>query len=192
MPTLIAITTAATAVIAALVVIVIAALGLFALLNRRRRLHTRFGPEYDRTVEKLGAYKGESELRKREKRVEDLHIRPLSRADRERFAAEWLAVQREFVDNPAKSLTHADELVGEVMAARGYPVRDFDARAEDISVNHARVVENYRAAHHIALANARGEATTEEIRQAIIHYRVLFDDLVPARPASEYAAAAGR
>jgi hypothetical protein len=187
MPTLIALTPAATAAIIVVVVVIVCALVLFALLGRRQRLHTKFGPEYDRTVEKLGWYKGERELHQRAKRVEQLHIRPLSESDRERFTADWLAVQREFVDNPDRSLVHADELLGEVMAVRGYPMRDFEQRAEDISVNHPRVVENYRAAHSVTLAQAHGEATTEEIRRAIIHYRALFDELVPATHVPEYA-----
>ena len=187
MSTLLAISTAATAVIIVLVVIAVLVLVLFAVLGERKKLRSKFGPEYERTVRKLGTYKGERELRKREKRVEHLHIRPLSEANRERFTAEWLSIQREFVDNPDKSLAHADGLVAEVMTVRGYPVRDFEQRAEDISVDHPRVVENYRAAHNITVTHGRGEAVTEEIRQAIIHYRALFDELVPSIHTDEYA-----
>lgn len=186
MTTLFAITGAGIAVVVILVIAVLA-LALVTMLKRRKDLQTRFGPEYGRTVGKLGMFKGEMELHKREKRVAQLHIRPLSEADRDRFTAEWLAVQREFVDNPDKSLTHADQLVGEVMAVRGYPMREFDQCAEDISVDHPRVVENYRAGHNVTIAHARGEATTEEIRQAVIHYRALFDELVPATYTEEYA-----
>lgn len=192
MSTLVAMTSAATAAITVLVVIAVLALGLFVVLGQRKKLQSKFGPEYERTVGKLGKYKGEWELHKRERRVEHLHIRPLSGADRERFTAAWLSVQREFVDNPDKSLANADDLVGEVMAVRGYPVRDFEQRAEDISVDHPQVVDNYRAAHNITLAHERGNAGTEEIRQAIIHYRALFDELVPPMHTEEYASSTER
>jgi hypothetical protein len=171
-------TTSVILVIAAFAILLLA---LFLVFRRRtERLQSTFGPEYERSVQRLGKYKGESELEKRQKRVEHLPIRQLSQTDRDRFSAAWRAVQAEFVDNPATALARADELVGSVMAARGYPVQDFEQCAEDISVDHPVVVDNYRAAHSIALRCARREASTEEIRQAMIHYRTLFEDLLPA------------
>jgi|SRR6516162_10061219 len=189
MPTVITVPSG-TAVFLVVAVLVIAFLGavLLAILGWRRKLRNRFGPEYERTVGKLGRYKAEWELYKRQRYVEHLHIRPLPEADRERFSAAWQAVQLEFVDNPGKALARADELVAEVMNTRGYPVRDFERRTEHISVDHPRVVESYRVAHNITLAQARGQASTEQIRQAILHYRALFDDLLPATQIEEYTA----
>lgn len=172
-------------------VIVVAALivGAIAWSRRRRSEHLRdrFGPEYERAVETKGDRgKAEAELAAREKRVEKLDIRPLSSAERAEFTQRWAEVQARFVDDPARAVAFADALLGEVMKARGYPVSDFEQRAGDISVDHPVVVEHYHKAHEIAVRHERGQASTEDLRQAMIHYRALFDDLVGAEaPAKE-------
>jgi hypothetical protein len=152
---------------------------MFLRNSKTRRLLTRFGPEYTRTVEESGGKrKAEAALEQREKRVEGFAIRPLAASDRERYIASWRTVQAEFVDDPKKSVTQADQLLGDVMSTRGYSVSDFEQRSADISVDHPLVVENYRAAHEIAVRHATGRASTEDLRQAMIHYRTLFDELV--------------
>jgi hypothetical protein len=144
-------------------------------------LRDRFGPEYDRAVEARGDQaKAEADLAAREARVKKLDIRPLEPAERREFSARWEQVQARFVDDPARAVTFADALIGEVMHARGYPVSDFDQRAGDISVDHPIVVDHYRTAHDIAVRHSRGDASTEDLRQAMIHYRALFDNLVGA------------
>jgi hypothetical protein len=152
------------------------------LLERRRtaRLRGRFGEtEYERAVVERGdRRRAEAQLDARAKRVESFHLRALSATDRARFIAAWEQVQAHFVDAPSGAVAEADQLLGDVMATRGYPVGDFEQRAADISVDHPVVTQNYRAAHAIALSHARGEASTEDLRQAMIHYRVLFEDLV--------------
>jgi hypothetical protein len=169
------------------VVVVLAVVAIFA--SRRRRtehLKDQFGPEYERAVESTGdRAKAETELARREKRVEKLNLRPLDRTEREDFIRRWRDVQARFVDDPPRAVAFADALLGEVMKARGYPVQDFEQRAGDISVDHPKVVEQYRAAHDIALRHERGEAGTEELRQALVHYRALFDDLVEAEAPAE-------
>ena len=176
------------------VAIVIVALLVVAgiLWSRRRRsehLRDRFGPEYDRAVDaKGGRSEAEAELAEREKRVEKLDIRPLEPAERREFIQRWTDVQARFVDDPPRAVAFADALLGDVMKARGYPVSDFEQRAGDISVDHPTVVEHYRTAHDIAVRHERGEASTEDLRQAMIHYRALFDDLVGAEaPAAREA-----
>ncbi|MBV9281491.1 MAG: hypothetical protein JOZ41_15535 [Chloroflexi bacterium] len=164
-----------------IVVILLIALGAVTYLRRQRsaQLQGRFGPEYGRTLEGAGSRReAEAALRERQKRVDNLAIRPLSPEDRQRFSTEWEAVQAQFVDDPPGAVNQADRLVTEVMQARGYPMGDFEQRAEDISVNHAGVVQNYRAAHDLALRQQEGEATTEDLRQAMIHYRSLFAELL--------------
>lgn len=152
---------------------------MFLKKHKTERLQTRFGPEYARAIEEGGGRrKAEAELEKREKRVEGFAIRPLTDNDRERFLASWREVQAEFVDDPNKSVTHADQLLGDVMSTRGYSVSEFEQRSADISVDHPLVVENYRAAHDIVVRHANGQASTEDLRQAMIHYRSLFDELV--------------
>jgi hypothetical protein len=149
--------------------------------NRRRtkRLRQQFGPEYDRTLDEVGGRsKAEARLLERNKRVHKLDIRPLTTDERTRYVDEWGRVQAHFVDAPAGAVTEADQLLGDVMATCGYPVGDFEQRAEDISVEHPVVTQNYRAAHDIALRQAGGQASTEELRRAMIHYRALFDELV--------------
>jgi hypothetical protein len=166
-------------VAAVLVVAVLAAVFLVMKSRRTSKLRDRFGPEYDRAVgESGGKRKAEAELHEREKRVEKFATKPLRDGERDRFVTEWRKVQGEFVDNPKAAVTHADELLAEVMSARGYPMGDFEQRSADLSVDHPVVVQNYRAGHAIALRHARGEASTEDLRQAMIHYRALFDDLV--------------
>jgi hypothetical protein len=139
----------------------------------------RFGPEYDRAVLEHGSErKAEAKLADRETRVKHLKIRALTAAERGRFFADWQSVQSRFVDHPKSAVTEADELVSSLMQARGYPVADFDQRAADISVDHPRLVENYRSAHGVAVRLGRDEASTEDLRTAMIQYRNLFDELV--------------
>jgi hypothetical protein len=150
------------------------------------RLQQRFGAEYDRTVGELGGRtKAESELKAREQRVEDLTIAPLAPAEAARFSQAWNALQGRFVDNPKGVVIQADQLIRELMQKRGYPMADFERRAADISVDHPDVVENYRAAQTIAARDERGQADTEELRQAVVHYRVLFDEMLEVRAAGQ-------
>jgi hypothetical protein len=152
---------------------------LFLGRQATQKLRSKFGPEYARAVEESGgARKAEAQLQTREKRVAHYRIKPLSPEDRARFAAEWRKVQSRFVDNPKDATTDADNVLGQVMTARGYPDGDLDRRLEDLSVDHAQTVQDYRAANDMAMRHARGEASTEDLRQAIIHYRALFDELV--------------
>jgi hypothetical protein len=170
------------AVVAAIVVIAIVASALRA--RRSQKLKQRFGPEYDRVAADAPSRReAESDLREREKRRDELDIRPLEPRDRDRYRVRWQDVQAEFVDDPAGAVTNADRLIQEVMHARGYPVDDFDQRSADLSVDHPHVVENYRAAHGIAVAHERGKAGTEDLRIAVKHYRALFDELVESRDA---------
>jgi hypothetical protein len=158
----------------------------FLRQQRSRRLRDRFGPEYDHSVRQLGDRgDAERELERRQERVDHLEIRSLPLDDRQRYADEWRRVQARFVDDPPRSIGEADRLVAEVMRARGYPVTDFHQRAADISVDHPRVVEHYRAAHAIARRNDRGEASTEDLRQAMVHYRTLFEDLLEGESTRE-------
>ena len=146
---------------------------------RSQRLRQRFGSEYQRAIRDEGTVrKAEAALEQRARRVAKLHIRPLAPSDAERFDHDWRAVQARFVDDPRGAVTEADRLVGEVMAARGYPVGEFEQRVADISVDHPDVVVNYRAAREIATLHAAGKADTEDLRQAMVHYRALFRDLL--------------
>ena len=161
---------------------------MVAFTTRRRRsdqLKQRFGPEYDRTVSQQqgDARRAEATLAEREKRVEAFPLRALSPIDREGYAMEWATVQRRFIDDPSAAVGTADRLVGRVMIDRGYPMTDFEQRAADISVSYPTVVENYRAGHSIVMRHTDGQATTEELRQAMIHYRTLFEELL--QPAVE-------
>jgi len=168
-------------VVIAILAITVIAEGAWIFFQNRRSVHLRgrFGPEYDRVVQERGSQRrAETALEKREKRVEKLHIRPLASRDRERFAAAWRVDQSRFVDDPKGAVTEADRLVAEVMEVRGYPISDFEQRVEDISVDHAQVVDNYRAATEIARRHERGEATTEDLRRAMVYYRELFEDLL--------------
>lgn len=168
-------------IIVAVVVVAIIVVAALVWSRRRRSEHLRdqFGPEYDRAVKASGdRSKAEADLAEREKRVEKLNIRPLEPAERREFLERWTDVQARFVDDPARAVAFADALLGEVMKARGYPISDFEQRAGDISVDHPIVVQHYRTAHDIALRHEHGQASTEDLRQAMIHYRALFDNLV--------------
>jgi len=170
------------ALVVGLVVVLVAGVTAFLWHRKRRteRLRTQFGgAEYARAVEKGGTRRhGEAGLEERAQRVEGFHVRPLAASDRAHFVESWRGVQARFVDGPAGAVTEADHLLRDVMSTRGYPVSDFEQRAADISVDHPMVLENYRAAHEIALRQTRGQATTEDLRQAMVHYRTLFDELV--------------
>lgn len=173
-------------IILAIVALVI--MGGLLLYNKRRSEHlrSRFGAEYEREIEEKGnRRKAEADLAERERRVSKLDIRPLSPADQDHFLERWTKVQATFVDDPERSIDYADALLAEVMTARGYPVSDFERRAGDISVDHPNVVQHYRAGHEIAVRHSRGEADTEELRQAMIHYRALFEELVTSREPAE-------
>jgi hypothetical protein len=166
-----------------LVVLIAVVIGGVVILYLQRRrsdvLRQRFGPEYQRTVSRLGdERKAEAELSAREKRVRKLDIRTLSPEEQTRFVESWKRAQARFVDEPSQAAADADLLVQTVMKARGYPIGDFEQRAADISVDHPEVVTNYRAARDIAVRNNAGKATTEDIRQAMVHYRSLFDELL--------------
>lgn len=174
------------------VVIVVALIVLAALAwtwsrrSRSKRLQKDFGPEYDRTVDERGGRRAaESDLRERAERRESLELRPLAPAARDRYAREWGDVQRRFVDEPGGSVGEADRLVTQVMSERGYPMDDFDQQADLVSVDHPAVVEDYRAGHATFDAHGRGEASTEDLRQAMVHYRALFDELLGSEQPSE-------
>jgi len=177
-------TTATVVLIIVIAAIAIAAVGLFVWRSRRSRaLRSRFGPEYERAVREFGGRsRAEDELVARQHRVERIPIRSLTASQREGFAEKWHIIQARFVDNPSGSIHDADRLVSEVMLARGYPMADFDRRAEDLSVDHPHVVRNYRAAHTIAVRDANGETTTEDLRRGLVFYRDLFDELLETQP----------
>ncbi|MFJ8668823.1 hypothetical protein [Streptomyces sp. NPDC093600] len=165
-------------IIPAVVVIALIAVALVAA-RRRRRLQDRFGPEYERTVEDAGSRRAaERELAEREKRHDSLELRPLQSSERDRYAREWNGVQEEFVDRPQEAVHDADRLVTALMKARGYPTEDFDQQVRDLSVEHGRTLEHYRAAHEINALSTRQQATTEQLRGAMVHYRALFDELL--------------
>jgi hypothetical protein len=171
------------------VVLVLVVIGVLWYVSQQRQrqhrteeLKSNFGPEYDRAVDQYGeSREAEKELLARKERVEQLHIKELSGEQSTRFAREWHEVQTRFVDNPEGAIADADRLVTEVMQVRGYPMGDFEQRAADVSVDHPNVVEHYRAAHDIAGKSARGDAETEDLRQAMVHYRSLFQDLIETR-----------
>ena len=168
------------ALIAVAAILVIALVAWQALRARRTRtLQDRFGPEYDRTIDRAdGRRDAEAELEARAKRRDELDIRPLTNASRTRYLDEWQRVQARFVDDPVGAVQESDRVIQAVMRERGYPVDNFDQRAADISVDHPEVVENYREGHRLALSSATGDGTTEELRQAMVHYRGLFDELL--------------
>jgi hypothetical protein len=174
------------------IIVLLLVVAVFLLTRKRRSEHLsqHFGPEYQREVERMGSReKAEAELLAREKRVRKLQIVPLPPQDAERFRMEWQGLQGRFVDNPRSAVTEADILVRDLMTRRGYPMGDFESRAADISVDHPLVVEHYRAAHAIALREHEGGADTEALRQALVHYRALFAELLevaqePARRAA--------
>jgi hypothetical protein len=179
-----------TAVIVILIValVIVAALAVWTFTQKRRTEHLReqFGPEYDRTViHTQNRREAEKQLQERKERVERLSIRQLDRGEQTRFMDQWRATQAQFVDDPRGAVSEADRLVGEVMQARGYPMGSFEQRASDISVEHADVVTNYRAAHALAGKASSGDASTDDLRQAMLHYRALFDDLLGAAPVQQ-------
>lgn len=168
-------------VIVAVVAVAIIAF-LFIQREKSRKLRGKFGPEYDRTVQERGnVRKAEAELESRQKRVSKLNIRPLGREERDRFAADWRGVQERFVDDPRGAVGDADSLINQALKARGYPVGEFEQNAADISVEHPRVVEDYRTAHDIAVRDSRGQASTEDLRLAMQHYRSLFEHVLETR-----------
>ena len=164
------------------ILLVVAVLVIAFVVAQKRRsdqLHSKFGPEYERLVRQHGdARHAESELSSRIDRVKQLHIQPLNEEQRHHFADAWRADQARFVDDPKGAVVEADRLVADLMQFRGYPVGDFEQRAADVSVDHPHVVENYRVAHDIAVREKRGEASTEDLRVAMVHYRALFEDLL--------------
>jgi hypothetical protein len=172
-----------TSLIVVVVVIAAAAAAVLAYLARRRAtLRARFGPEYDRAVKDAGSPgRADALLEARAKRVTTYRIHPLGRDESVAFSNRWRQVQSQFVDDPAGAVAAADALVTELMTARGYPMSEFDRRAEDLSVDHASVVHHYRHGHAIAVQHARQGASTEDLRQAVVHYRALFDDLLEVR-----------
>ena len=176
-------------VLVAAVILIIAVVAWLYVRKRKSTtadLRQKFGPEYERAVLAHGSErKAEAKLADRERRVEKLSIRDLDSMEHERFSKRWEAVQSRFVDSPKGAVAEADDLVSSVMKTRGYPVSDFDQRAADISVDHPRVVENYRSAHEIALRVGKDQASTEELRAAMIHYRSLFEELVQVPVAVE-------
>ena len=168
-------------IVIAIAAVVVLALVLWSALRARRTrtLKEGFGPEYDRTVADAASKReAEADLLERRERREELDIRPLEPAARERYADEWQATQARFVDDPGGAITEADVLIQRVMRERGYPVEDFDQRAADVSVDHPEVVNNYRAAHGISIAHERERAATEDLLVAMQHYRSLFDELL--------------
>ena len=172
-------------VVAVIAVLAIAIAAYFYWQNRQsKHLQSRFGPEYERTVEETGNRRqAEAKLHKLETRVEKFNVRDLTTEERARYTSSWRKIQADFVDNPREAVSRADDLLGAVMSTRGYPVNDFEQRAADLSADYPTVVQNYRAGHEIALRHRQGEANTEDLRQAMIHYRALFDELTaePAR-----------
>ncbi|MFY1633528.1 hypothetical protein ACN27F_09640 [Solwaraspora sp. WMMB335] len=165
------------------VLAVLAAAVLIWNFVRRRNLRATFGPEYDRVVaERDSRGAAERELRERERRREQLTITPLSEEARARYAAAWEEVQAEFVDSPTTAVGNADELLTRLIAERGYPSGDYAEQTAQLSVDHARTLSRYREAHEIHLTNERGEADTEQLRQAVVHYRALFAELLGEQP----------
>ncbi len=165
----------------AIIAVILVAIGVWYFIRRRRseKLRQRFGPEYHQTVRTLkNRYVAESELQAREKRVSQFHIVPLPPAECTKYQHSWMAIQSQFVDQPETAVADANRLVREVMERRGYPMVGFEQSAADLSVDHSAVVENYRAAHRIAERSQRGAADTEELRQALVYYRALFQDLL--------------
>jgi hypothetical protein len=159
--------------------LLVAAILVGVRANRTKRLRDAFGPEYDRTVDEAGSRdEAEAELRERQERHDELDLRPLAPDVRERYLGQWRVTQERFVDDPRGATVEADHLVHDVMRARGYPVEDIDRRAADISVDYPELVANYRAAHQITVEQSSGDATTEDLRNAMRHYRALFDELL--------------
>lgn len=168
-------------ILIAVAVLAVVALVVWAAMRARRtrELRSTFGPEYDRTMQTSGSrQEAESDLLARRRRREQLAIRPLAPEERERYRAEWHAVQGRFVDQPGPVVREADMLVTRVMRDRGYPMEDFEQQAADVSVDHPEVVQNYRSAHAVYARMEAGEQDTEALRQAMVHYRALFQELL--------------
>lgn len=160
-------------------VIVAFVLALVRARVRHAALERRFGPEYERAVDELGSSRrADRELAARARRVEHFHFNELSATDRSRFAGTWHRIQAQFVDDPVVAVTSANELINEVMRARGYPVEHYEQRVADLSVEHPNVIQHYRAAHELSRSVHNGTVDTEELRQAVVHYRMLFEDLL--------------
>jgi hypothetical protein len=179
-------TMSTTSLIILIGVILIAAIAVWGFMLKRRstRLRSRFGPEYESAIHEYGdRSRAERALERRAERTENYHIRTLSKEEQQRFNEEWRRAQARFVDDPPLAIHDADQLVCEVMRLRGYPMADFDRRAEDLSVDHPGVIRTYRAAHAIALTEQEGRATTEDLRRAMVYYRELFDELLETHPA---------
>ncbi|MFE7524603.1 hypothetical protein ACFU7Y_02650 [Kitasatospora sp. NPDC057542] len=167
------------AIIVPVVVVLLLIAGALWLVARRRRLREQFGPEYERTVRSSGSrLAAEQELRRREQRHQQLEIKPLAPDTRQRYAQDWTQVQQEFVDRPGEAVQRADGLVTALMHERGYPTEDYEQRLRDLSVEHANTLKHYRAAHAVNAQAGHGDATTEELRGAMVHYRALFTALL--------------
>ncbi|MFD9004122.1 hypothetical protein ACFV0T_24685 [Streptomyces sp. NPDC059582] len=167
------------AIIIPIVVVIALAIVAVALLMRRRHLRERFGPEYERTVEGSGSrIAADRELREREKRHDSLEIKPLPAGSKDRYTQEWGSVQEEFVDRPVDAVHDADQLVTSLMHERGYPTEGFEQQMKDLSVEHGRTLEHYRAAHDVESISTSSQATTEQLRGAMVHYRALFEELL--------------
>jgi hypothetical protein len=174
-------------------IVLIAAAILLILQNRSKKLRAQFGPQYDRTVAQTGnRFKAEAELEKVENRVKGYDLRALDAADRDRFQQSWRTIQAKFVDDPVLAFLEADQILGIVMLARGYPPSDFEHRAAEISVDHSSVAENYRAGHGVAILQSQRKATTEDLRKGMVHYRALFDELMSDGAVPIRAVAAGQ
>jgi hypothetical protein len=182
--------TIAIIIIAAVIAAMVVGYLVYAANQKKHtgRLKGQFGPEYDRAVETSGGRKeAEADLSARQERVEALDIHPLGETQRTDYVERWRVVQQRFVDDPSASLRDADQLVGEVMTTRGYPMARWDQRAADVSVDHPRVVENYRAGHQISKEMESGTASTEQLRVAMVHYRTLFEDLLAPEPVGAHS-----
>ena len=172
-----------TVILIIVVLLVVAAILLAVRAGRRKKLQNTFGPEYDRVVADTGSRtEAEKELREREKRHASFELKPLSDQAQAKYAAAWEEVQIQFVDNPTRAVTTADELVTRLIAERGYPTGEYDERLADLSVEHASTLQHYRQAHEISERNSAGRADTEDLRQALVHYRALFADLLGTDP----------
>jgi hypothetical protein len=165
------------------VLVIIAAIAFAVRTSRRKKLQSTFGPEYDRVVADTGSRSdGEKELRERERRHADLELKPLSAESEAQYSTAWEEVQIDFVDNPDQAVATADDLVTRLISERGYPSGDYDDQLANLSVDHARTLGHYRDAHAISLRSQDGEASTEDLRQALVHYRALFADLLGTEP----------
>jgi ribosomal protein L13E len=174
------------------ILVVIAAVAWGVQASRRKKLQSTFGPEYDRVVADTGSRSdGEKELREREKRHAELELKPLSEESRAQYATAWEEVQIQFVDVPEQAVTTADNLVTRLIAERGYPTGDYDDQLANLSVEHARTLGHYRDAHDISLRSQSNEASTEDLRQALVHYRALFADLLGTDPVKTEATSPG-